>query len=66
LRQQWEDENYPLKDLRGDAALRRDAYRFLEEFYDLDQLAVIRLTVEAFNYGNEVTTYFGRFAIIGS
>jgi hypothetical protein len=66
LRQQWEDENFPLDAAAGDAALRRDAYRFLEEFYELDQLAVISLTDEAFNRRRERTTYFADFAIIWS
>lgn len=66
LRQQWEDEHFPLEDGRGDAALRRDAYRFLEEFFELDQLAVISLTDEAFRHGKERTTYYADFAIIGS
>jgi len=66
LRQQWEDENFPLEDPTGDAALRRDAYRFLEEFFELNQLAVISLTDEAFNRSKERTTYFADFAIIWS
>lgn len=66
LRQQWEDENYPLEDSWGEAALRRDAYRFLEEFFELDQLAVISLSDEAFNRSKERTTYFADFAIIWS
>lgn len=66
LRHQWEDEHFPLEDPTGDAALRRDAYRFLEEFYELDQLAVISLTDEAFNRSKERTTYFADFAIIWS
>jgi hypothetical protein len=66
LRHQWEDENFPLEDAASDAALRRDAYRFLEDFYELDQLAVISLTDEAFNRSKDRTTYFADFAIIWS
>ena len=66
LRQQWEDENFPLEASTGDAALRRDAYRFLEEFYELDQLALISLTDEAFNRSKDRTTYFADFAIMAA
>lgn len=66
LRHQWEDENFPLEDPWGDAALRRDAYRFLEEFYELDQLALISLSDEAFHRAKDRTTYFADFAVISS
>jgi hypothetical protein len=66
LRQQWEDEHYPLQDTTGDAALRRDAYRYLEEFFELDQLAVVSLSDEAFRYGKDRTTYYAEFVIITS
>ena len=62
----WEDENFPVEDPTGDAALRRDAYRYLEEFFELDQLAVISLTDEAFRHGNNRTSYYADFAIIWS
>ena len=66
LRHQWEDENYPIENLTGDAALRRDAYRFLEDFFELDQLAMISLTDEVFRHSAGRTTYFADFAIIWS
>ena len=66
LRQQWEDENFPLEEVTGDAALRRDSYRFLEEFFQLNQLAVISLTDEAFRHGLGRTTYYAEFVIVVS
>ncbi|HEX7262473.1 MAG TPA: hypothetical protein VF258_11765, partial [Luteolibacter sp.] len=63
---QWEDENYPLENPTGDEALRRDAYRYLEEFFELNQLAVIDLMDEAFSRGKDRTTYFADFTIIDS
>ncbi len=66
LRQQWEDENFPLEDSSGDAALRRDAYRFLEEFYELDQLVIISLSDEAFRHDKGHTTYYAEFFIIAA
>jgi hypothetical protein len=66
LRHQWEDETFPLEDAASDAALRRDAYRFLEEFYELDQLAVISFADEAFSRSNDRTTYFADFTIVWS
>lgn len=66
LRQQWEDENFPLDDPWGDAALRRDAYRYLEEFFELDQLVVISLSDEAFRRDEGRTTYYAQFFIIAA
>ncbi|GAA5483939.1 hypothetical protein [Haloferula sargassicola] len=66
LRHQWEDENFPLDDCAGDAALRRDAYRFLEEFFELDQLAIISLTDEAFSWHKERVTYYAEFTVLWS
>jgi hypothetical protein len=66
LRQQWEDEHFPLADPTGEAALRRDAYRYLEEFFQLDQLAVVSLTDEVFRHDGERTVYYAAFAIVWS
>lgn len=64
LRQQWEDEHFPLEDPTGETALRRDAYRYLEEFFQLDQLAVISLTDEVFRHDRERTVYYATFTIV--
>jgi hypothetical protein len=44
----WEDENFPIEDLTTEAAFRREAYRHVAEFHELDQLAEIDLYNFAF------------------
>ncbi|MES2437442.1 MAG: hypothetical protein V4584_00155 [Verrucomicrobiota bacterium] len=65
LRQRWEDEFHPLDDPKSsDAAFRRDAYRFITEFHQLDQLAIISLTDEAFSRGDKKTTFYAEYTVI--
>lgn len=44
----WEDENFPIGDSTSEAAFRREAYRYITEFHELDQLAEIDLYDFAF------------------
>lgn len=44
----WEDENFPIGDQASEAAFRREAYRYIGEFHELDQLAEIDLYDFAF------------------
>jgi len=44
----WEDENFPIGDSTSEAAFRREAYRFVAEFHELDQLAEIDIHDVAF------------------
>ena len=45
---EWEDQHFPIADLESEAAFRREAYRYVAEFHQLDQLAGIDLTRFAF------------------
>lgn len=44
----WEDENFPISDPASEAAYRREAYRYIAEFHELDQLAEIDIDDAAF------------------
>lgn len=44
----WLDENFPVEDESSAAALRRNAYNYILEFHDLDQLAPIDVYEVAF------------------
>ena len=44
----WEDENFPIADSASEAAYRREAYRYIAEFHELDQLAEIDIDDAAF------------------
>jgi hypothetical protein len=64
LRQRWEAEQ--TKELPREAALQKEAIRYIEEFYGLDQLAIIDLQQQAVGQTPEATILWADFTVIGT
>ena len=64
LRQSWEAEQ--TKELPREAALQQEAIRYIEEFYGLDQLAIIDLQQQAVGQTPEATILWADFIVIGT
>ncbi len=64
LYHRWTAENHPIEEPHSDAAFRRAACREIEEAHQLDQLAIITLSNQAFHRGDEVTAYYAEYAVI--
>lgn len=64
LRHRWENENHPIEDPSADEAFRRSAYREIEGAYQLDQLAMISLSNQAFHRSGGVTAFYAEFAVV--
>jgi hypothetical protein len=62
MRRRWDAETD--KDLQPDVALQREACRYIEDFYDLDQLALIDLTGHAIGRADGQTTLWADFTVI--
>mgnify|MGYP000904091721 CR=1 FL=1 len=62
MRRRWDAETDT--DLQPDVVLQREACRYIEEFYDLDQLALIDLTGHAIGRADGQTTLWADFAVI--
>ncbi len=64
LRRRWEAEQ--TKELPREVTIQKEAIRYIEEFYVLDQLAIIDLLQHAVSQTPEVTTLWADFTVIGS
>lgn len=63
LRHRWEAEQ--TKELPREVILKKEAIRHIEEFYSLDQLAIIDLLQHAIGQTSEATTLWADFTVIG-
>jgi hypothetical protein len=64
LRQRWEAEQ--TKELPREVVLQKEAIRYIEEFYGLDQLAIIDLQQQAVGQTPEATILWADFTVIGT
>lgn len=64
LRQRWEAEQ--TKVLPRDVTIKKEAIRYVEEFYQLDQLAIIDLFQHAVSQTSESTILWADFAVLGT
>jgi hypothetical protein len=64
MRRRWEAEMPEEKNLPQEAFLLREAYRYIENFYDLDQLAIIDLLKHAISHADGQTTLWADFCVI--
>jgi len=64
LHDRWAKENLPALDPKSKAAMRRDAYSFIREFHQLDQLAIIDLSDQAFFESPDKTTLYAEYRVI--
>ncbi len=62
LRQRWEAEQ--TKELPPEVVLQKEAIRYIEEFYSLDQLAMIDLVRHAVSQTGEDTILWADFTVI--
>ncbi len=66
MRRRWESELPGKKELQPDEVLLREAVRYLEDFYDLDQLAVVDLALHAVYRSDFDTVLWADFTVIKS
>ena len=64
MRQRWEVEQ--TKELPREVTIQKEAIRYIEEFYLLDQLAIIDLLQHAVSQTPEATTLWADFTVIGT
>ena len=64
LRQRWEAEQ--TTDLPREVTITKEAIRYVEEFYQLDQLAIIDLFQHAVRQTPESTIVWADFAVLGT
>jgi hypothetical protein len=64
LRQRWEAEQ--TTDLPREVTITKEAIRYVEEFYQLDQLAIIDLFQHAVRQTSESTILWADFAVLGT
>ena len=64
LHQRWTAENHPVDDERSNAAFQRTARREIKEAHQLDQLAIITLSNQAFHRSDEVIVFYAEYAVI--
>ena len=64
LRQRWAAEQ--TKELPREAALQKEAIRYIEEFYGLDQLAIVDLTQHSVSQADGAAMLWADFTVIGT
>ena len=64
LHDRWTKENLPALDPKSKAAMQRDAYAFIREFHQLDQLAIIDLSDQAFFESPKKKALYAEYGVI--
>ena len=66
MRQLWETENFQENEWPVFVRLQREAIRYIEDFYRLDQLAIIDLQQQAVRQASGATTLWADFTVISN
>jgi len=64
LHRRWTSENHPISDPHSDTAFQRAAQREIENAHQLDQLAIISLSNQAFHRRDGVVAFYAEYAVV--
>ena len=63
LYHRWAKENLPAVDPKSEAAMLREAYEYIREIHQLDQLAIIDLEDQTFSMSASKTIFYAKYYI---